>query len=462
MSREDQLKNILKTPCLESSVSASLETPFFEKGKWPEPAWWNQYGSNELNSLIEIALKQNPTIQSVEAKIEFAKAQAVIARSELLPLVYFNASDQLQYLSKNGIYRALNPHISLGNQQIDFSLSFRYEFDFWGKYRSLYQAALGRELAAVAETAQAELIISAALAQTFFALKTNLLRKDYYEKLWQVRKRYFDLEMKLLRSAIDSKLTPLLSEEMVFEAEKQVFEIEREIEVNKHTINTLAGRCPDEPLQLTETLLPLASKLAIPEVISSELLSRRPDLMAQIWRMDAIAKEVGAAKADFWPNINILGFAGFEAGSWSKIFDWASKTIGILPGLKLPVYTAGAISANVDAKTSLFDEAVYQYNDLVLKSFQQVADLLAIGKEVFSQKDRQVQIVKNAAARYQLTKDRQKSGLDSALESYRFEEELIQKKLADLKLLYEQYAVSISLIKALGGGYLVEGELCNE
>lgn len=449
MSKEEQVKNILPTPSLDAGDAC-----FFEEGKWPEANWWAGYDSKELNALIESALKQNPSIQAVRERIEFAKSEAVIARSELLPLVYFDASDQLQYLSENGLYRALNPNISLGNQQIDFSLSFSYEFDFWGKYRNLYRAALGRQKAAVAETAQVELMVSTALAKVYFALKTNLLRKAYFEKLWQVRKAYFELQSQVLKHGLDTKLAPLLSEEAVFEAKQRVYEIEQEIAVNKHTVNILAGRGPDEALELGEKLAPLPQKLAVPEAVSSELLSRRPDLMAEVWRMDALAKEVGAAKADFWPNVNVLGLLGFQSGSWSKLFEWASKTIGALPGLSLPVYTAGAIGANVDAKRALFNEAVYQYNDLILKSFQEVSDLLAMGKAVFGEKEKQDQIVANAAARYKLTRDRQRKGIDNGLTVYRFEEELIQKELRDVELLYQQYLVSVSLTKALGGGYL--------
>lgn len=453
MSKEEQTRNLLTPPSLEPSVEASLDSSFFEKGEWPKEAWWMQYGSEGLNELIASALKENPSIQAVKERIELAKAEAVVARSELFPLVYFNASDQVEYLSKNGLYRALNPNLALHNQQIDFSLSFSYEFDFWGKYRSLYRAALGREKAAVAESAQVELIVSTALAQTFFALQTNLLRKTYYEKLWQIRKSYFDLQTQLLKHGLVSKLVPLLAEEAVFEAKQWVYQIEQEISVNRHTVNTLAGRGPDAPLPLSESLLPLPQKLVVPEAISSELLSRRPDLMAQIWRMEALAQEVGAAKADFWPNINILGLMGFQAGSWSKLFEWASKALGVIPGLTLPVYTAGAIGANVDAKKAVFDEAVYQYNDLILKSFQQVADLLAIGKAVFGEKEKQGQIVAKASSRYKLTRDRQRSGIDNGLTVYRFEEELIEKKLIDVELLYQQYLVSLSFIKALGGGY---------
>lgn len=411
----------------------------------------------ELSSLIEKALVENPTIRSVETRIDYARSQAVIARSKYMPLIYFNTSDQWQYLSENGLYRALNPTIPLSSSQIDFSLSFFYEFDFWGKYHNLYHAELSRERMAIAETAQADLIATTSLAVAYFALRTNLLRKKLYVELVEVRKKYFDLQTLMLENSLYSKLVPLLSEEDLFQAEQRVDNIEQEIAVNKHIVNILAGQGPDSPLLLDEPLLPLSETLAIPDNISLELLSRRPDLMVQIWRLDALALEVGAAKADFWPNVNISGLLGFQSGSWSKLFEWISKTVGVTPGLSLPVYTAGAIQANVDAKKALFDEAVYQYNELILQSFNQVADLIAIGKAVYSEKEKQLKIVDNAKARYGLTLLRRKSGLDNSLQAYRFQEELIQKRLEDVELLFQQYLVSISLTRALGGGFCCAG-----
>lgn len=453
LSREDQVKNIIPTPSLETSEKDALLEPFFAKGDWPSKNWWEQYGSQELNGLIEEALLHNPSIQAIQQRISYAKAEAVIARGKLLPLLYFDMSDQWQYLSENGLYRALNPNISLSNNQIDFSLSFSYEFDFWSKYRNLYRAALGRVKAAVAETAQVELITTTALAQAYFGLQTNLLRKKLYQQFYEVRKKYFDLQDKMLQDSLYSKLVPLLSEEGVFEAKQWLYNIEQEIQVGIHIVNILAGKGPDEPLALNEPLTPLPPRLSFPRHISLELLSRRPDLMAQIWRVDALAHDVGSARADYWPDINVLALAGFQSNSWLQLFEWASKMVSVLPGLSLPLYTAGAIGANVDAKRALFDEAVFQYNELILKSFKEVADLIAIGRSVFGEKEKQVQIVDNAKARYGLTLLRQQNGLDNALTVYQFLEELLQKQLEDVQLLYQQYVVSISLTRALGGGY---------
>lgn len=453
MSKKEKTENVLTAPSIEKSIVSSLNDPLFQEGAWPAKNWWEVYGLEELNALMAKAVIQNPTLQAAKERIEVAKNNSTIAHSKLLPLIYFNASDQWQYISENGLYRALNPTLPLNNQQIDFSLSFFYEFDFWGKYRNLYHAALSRAWMAFAEESQANLVITTALAQSYFALRTNLLREKLYKELLNVRRDFFELQSLMLKNSLYSLLTPLLSEEKVFEAEQFVFDIEKEVAVGYHIVNILAGSGPDEPLACEEPLLPLLETLAIPTQISAELLARRPDLVASRWRMEAFAHEVGAAKADFFPNINIAALAGFQSGSWTSIFASASKTVGILPALALPLYTAGAIKANVGAKKALFNEAVYQYNDLILKSLQQVSDLLAITRSVYKEKEQQVQIVENATLRYDLTLLRQESGIDNALNALQMLEELIGAELKNIELLYQQYVASISLTKALGGGY---------
>jgi NodT family efflux transporter outer membrane factor (OMF) lipoprotein len=407
-----------------------------------------------LNQLIGEALTQNPTLQAVQERVSAAKSQATIVRSDLFPLLYFDASDQWQYLSENGLYRTLNPSIPLSAQLIDFSLSFSYEFDFWGKYRNLYQAALGREQAARAEEAQVELMVSAALAQSYFALKTNTERASLYRELYEVRREVVLLQQDLLAKGILSALPPLLAEEGMRAAKQSVEEIEKEIALDAHVLNILAGRGPDTPLELVEPLKGVT--LSIPHEISMGLLSRRPDLMAQIWRVDALAHEVGAAKAEYYPNINLGALLGFQSVSWAELFKWASRTIGALPGLSLPLYTAGAIGAGVDLKRAQFNEAVYQYNELILRSCQQVADWIAVGKAVVAKQHEQAEIVQRAERRYALTRLRQRQRLDSALESLARQEECIVKKLEAVQLLYDQYVASVNLVKALGGGYTHE------
>ena len=213
LPKDQQTENLLYPPSVQTSVDRSVESGFFTLGDWPEEKWWEIFHSEELNSLIAEALNQNPTIQSIERRVEFARQNAKVVRADLFPLIFFNAEESWEYLSKNGLYRAFNPKIPLNANLVDLTISFQYEFDFWGKYRNLFNAALGEAKASEAEAADVELITSTSVAQGYFALKTNLVRKLLYEQLYEVRKEIFDLQMLLQDKALLSKLQPLFSEE---------------------------------------------------------------------------------------------------------------------------------------------------------------------------------------------------------------------------------------------------------
>lgn len=453
LPKDQQTENLITPPTVTTSVQQGVDCGFFCLGNWPEENWWEVFNSEELNHLIVQALEQNPTIQSFTRRVELARQEAKVVRSKLFPLLFFDADETWEALSHNGLYRAFNPDLPINANLVDLTLSFTYEFDFWGKNRNLFNAALGEKKAQEAEAAGVVLVTSVALAQSYFALKTNLVRKKLFEELYEVRGKIFDLQNLLLEKALLSKLEPLLSEENLLESEKLVFSIEEEVETNKHLINILMGRSPDEWLPIEFGVPDKLKKLTVPTDLSLDLLSRRPDLIAQIWRVESLAHEVGAAKADFYPNINLTAFLGLESVLYRLLFRSDSKMAGLQPAIHLPIFTAGEIRANIRAKKARFDEAVFAYNDLLLKSVGEVADVLVLARSVFEQKNDQEQILEAAQARYDLTTLRLLSGLDNRLSQLYIQEELILKELDDVSLLYAQYVAAIKLIKALGGGY---------
>lgn len=447
LTHEEMTENMLCIPEVKTGRGP------FVQSDWPAEAWWQQFGSPELDALIVEAIDSNPSLKAIEQKIEVAKQEAVIARSKYMPLLFFNWSDQWQFISKNGLYRAFNPELPRTANLIDLAFSFTYELDFWGKYHNLYKAAIGREQAEKAEAAQVKLIISTGLAQAFFALKTNLVRQNLYQELYAAKKNIAELQKLLSQSALFFQIPVDLADEDVLEAEKLLLVIEQEIATNVHLINMLRGQGPDAPLELNIELPFLPERLAVPETLQAELLARRPDLMAQIWRVEALAKEVGAARADYYPNFNIAGLLGWQSFHYSNLFSLGSGEGTLNPAMSLPVYTAGAIGANIDAKKALFNEAVYEYNDRVLKSVQEIADLLVFATSVYEQREKQTGIVTSAKNRYDLTLLRQQSGLDNALQAYAFQIAWIEKRIEEIQLVYSQYLAAVKLIKALGGGY---------
>ncbi len=453
MPYDQQTENLIAPPPLECTITTSLESPYFSLGTWPSDTWWEIFDSPQLSCLITEALAQNPTIQEVETTIQYSKQETIVAKSRLFPYLSFDAEITKSYLSQNGLYRALNPTVPLNANLIDLSLSLQYEFDFWGKNYNIFLAALGETLAQEAETAQVRLLVTTSIAQAYFALKANLLRKELYESLLKINQGNLELQKLMETSALSSHLDPLLLEESCEETNKLISSINEEIIVGQHLLNYLVGRGPDTPLDIDETLPSLPPSIAIPENLTLDLLARRPDLMAQIWRVQALAHQVGAAIANFYPNVSLTGLVGLESVFYPKIFQNQSKTYNVEPAVHLPIFTAGAIQANVYAHKASFDAAVYAYNNLVLQSTQEVADLLALAQSIYTQKAAQDRIVNASQTRSELTTLRKNAGLDNRFDEYRIQIELVNRKLENVSLLYGQYVATIKLIKALGGGY---------
>lgn len=453
MSEEEQRKNLIQEPSLEHSIQESLNTPFFVEGKWPKAAWWEGFGSEDLNRWIVEAIANNPSIQSIRQKIEQAKERANSAKSKLYPLVYFNADENLEFISKQGIQRAYNPTFPKQAQIMDLTLSFNYEFDFWDKYRNLFRAALSLEQAETAELAQIELITSTSLARTYFALKTNLVKERIYEQLYEVRKKLYLLRHLLLSEALDDLRIVLFSEERVEEAKKWLLGIGEEIAIDRHLINILRGKGPDEPLDAKAELPDFPLQLVIPDNLSISLLSRRPDLMAEIWRVEALAHEVGAARANFFPNVNLAGLIGLSSTIYNLLFNPSSFESFLVPSLSLPLYTAGDIQAVLDTKRAEYQAAVFSYNDRILKAAEEVVDALVFARTVYGKKVQQDAIVSQSAKRLGLSENRLKNGLDNALQTLEQKEEFLQKELELMDLAYGRYVAAIALIKSVGGGY---------
>ncbi|PWY56323.1 RND transporter [Legionella qingyii] len=454
LPQQSQIKNLKTVPAMEHSINKSLQKKeIFSEGKWPNKQWWLSYNNPELNALVTEALANNPSIHEIKNRIKVAKQQAIVTRSLLAPLVFFNADENRQYVSENGLYRAFNHTFPLNARLLDLSLSFTYEFDFWGKNRNLFYSALGEAKVREAEAAEVELITSTAIAQAFFAYKTNLVRKKLFTQLIEVRQKTAKLQNILVQKGLSSKLPALETSEKLLESQKLLSSITDELTADKHLINTLAGRGPDTPLLIKSTLPSLPKTLNIPKILPLDFLARRPDLMAQIWRAKALAYKTGAAMAEYYPNINLAGLIGLESTSWRKFLDLSSGTAAIRPALQLPIFTAGAIRANINATKAQFDAAIDAYNNLLLFSTQEVLDVLAFAEDVYQQKLEQKQVVEFAKQRYQLSYLRQQKGLDSLFDLYFLQEEVIQKELVDVTLLYNQYLASIKLTRALGGGY---------
>ncbi len=440
-------------PSLEKSEENALQNPYFVRGDWPDQNWWEMYQSETLNALVKQALQANPDILGVKAKIDRARALSIISRAQVFPLVFFNGNESLTYLSKNGLLYNLNPQLGRHADVISFDLSIDYEVDLWWKYHNLFYASLGKEQADIAEASQVELVITTAIAEAYFALKSNLVRQELYHRLADVKQDYYDLLLLLLEKALSTAFSPALAKEQLAEAWKAVYEIDQEVKNTIHLVNILRGVGPDEELSLDNTPLDPPECMAIPDTLSLDLLARRPDLAAALWRAKALSFEVKARIADFYPNVNIKALLGLDTLQWRKLFEGNSMFPSFQPAVHMPIFVWGETKALVAAKTAEFNQAIEEYNTLVLQSTQQVADMLVILDTVYKKREEQKTILESARFRLDLSLLNYEHGLDDMLQVYEKEIEWIEKAIVDVELIYAQYASSVGLIRSLGGGY---------
>lgn len=447
-------ENILKTP--KVNTEGAIEVGVFQYGNWPKENWWTIFKCEELSNLIEKGLKENPSLHLAQERIEQAKQVAIGQRSFLFPWLSLDFNENWSHISKNGLYRAFNPELPLNANLLNLGFSLNYTFDFWSQYRNLFKAALGEMYSAQAEEKQVALVISAAIAESYFSLKTNLERKLLYERLLTVRSHLAELENLLQIKALNSNLPVYFANEQLEEARKLLFAIDEEIEVGQHLINILVGEGPNNFRIPYSPIANAPIAIEIPKNIDLDLLARRPDLTAAIWRVEAISHLVGAQVANFFPNINLQSFLGFQSIGFNNLFKASSYAASLTPAIHLPIFTAGNIQAGVNEKKAEFEAAVFHYNQLLLDAVKEVSDNLVTVNTYYQKKESQRVIVENASLRFFLTNLRMKSGLDNILEVYKEEIEVIMKQLQDLDLLYGQYFSAIELIKSLGGGYLSE------
>ena len=454
LSPERQLRHLRPLPSMDNTAARVIaEKQLFQRGDWPRKDWWRIYHSHELNSLMRRALKQNPSLLEACNRIVVAQQKAIVTRSVLYPLVYFSPYVRNLLNSHNGLFRAFNHTYPIQSHVADLSLTFRYEIDFWNKYHNLFYASIGKAKAEAAEYAQMRLMISTALAQAYFAYQTNLYRRDLFQQLVIVREKLAHLILLLEQKGLRSALPYYAAIEELEQAKKYLAGINEEIAVDQHLINILVGSGPETPVPVGKKLASLPKKLVLPQTLSLDLIARRPDLMAQIWRAKALAHEAGAAVSEFYPNVNVIGLLGFQSTHWRSIVDLSSGQAEITPAISLPIFTAGAIRAQANVKTAKFDVAIQAYNQLLLTSTKEVLDAIVLARSITKQKQDQVQLVNFAQKSYNLTVLREQKGLDSDLNCYYYQVELLQKQLDEIVLIYNQYVASIKLTKALGGGY---------
>ncbi|MCH9612588.1 MAG: putative efflux pump outer membrane protein TtgC [Chlamydiia bacterium] len=450
---DPRAKTTNNVPVTASAIHA-VQSNAFEFGNWPDEKWWVAFDDEELNYLIQLGLENSPLLKELCAKVESAEQEAKVVGSKMFPDVGAIATMLYAHLPKNGLLRSVAPTVPAVIHPLILGIGFEYEIDFWQKNWNGYQAALGLAKSVEALQSQTELMVTIGIASEYYIYLANREKLMLMNDLLDDYNQLYNLSVNLQKYRIASSIDVLEMQEKVLSAQKQIEALQDELDHSKHSLGTLLGMGPDFTEELIEQFKPFQDRVMIPDDIELNLLSRRPDLTAQIWKVQAAAREIKVAQSLFYPNVSLAGLGGFDSIEFRNYFNSKSLLGTLVPAISLPIFTGGRLRANLGVKKAKFEMLIHEYNEMVLNAAKEVADRLSevssLTKQVAVQKEH-VQTVSDEEALIRL---RYVNRVDSKLSVLKANAELLEKKIVEVELEKWKYYSVLGFIKSIGGGYI--------
>ena len=267
------------------------------------------------------------------------------------------------------------------------------------------------------------------------------------------RQRILDITRKRISAGLDTNVELREAEAAVPEAELARLQAEAAREVAIHRLAALIGEGASAYERIGKPSLNLQAALSVPTELPADLLGRRPDILAARARVEAATSQRAAARAAFYPNINLSAFAGFQAIGLDNLFKADNRTYGAGPAISLPLFDSKRLKSEFNTATALQDEAVSSYNDTVLKAVQQVADQLSQVSYSARQLQQAQATLTSAEEAYRLAQKRYEAGLANYLSVLTTETQVLNARTTFVDILHQQALARVSLLLAVGGDF---------
>jgi multidrug efflux system outer membrane protein len=412
-----------------------------------ELPWREYFTDRRLQEIIGIALTNNRDLRLAALSVERARALYGIQRAELLPTVNAVGSGSQERtpadLSFTGSARTSERYsVNLGITS--------WEIDFFGRIRSLKDRAQEEYLATEQARFSAQILLVSTAAQAYLALAADREALKLVVSTLETQEASYRLIKKSYEVGLASKLDLGRAQSQVDAARGDVARYTQLAAQDENALNLLVGS-PIPP----ELLAPeLGSVNTLPEIssgISSDLLLRRPDVMAAEHRLRAANANIGAARAAFFPRISLTTAIGTASADLSRLFKPGQDTWSFAPQIAIPIFDARTWSAYDVIKVER-EISVAQYDKAIQAAFREVADALAVQGTVNRQIAAQQSLVEAVAETYRLANMRYTKGIDSYLGVLDAQRSLYAAQQGLIVLHLVRLVNQVTLYKVLGGG----------
>jgi NodT family efflux transporter outer membrane factor (OMF) lipoprotein len=419
-------------------------------GAPPTLDWWSGFRAPELTTLMDEAQTVNLDIAAAVARIFQADAQARQAGAALLPSLSGSGSET--YLRTSGSSAS---GLTIGGREVvnySASLSASYQLDFWGQNRDAAQAA---EETAVANRFDREVVAlttMTSVANAYFQVLASQDRIRTAQHNIASAERVLNAIKDRFKAGTSTDLDVAQQEVVLGNQRASVPPLRQTLDQNINALATLVSR-PPEALHVSGGSL---NQIAIPRVtpgLPSELLTQRPDIRRQEAQLASATANVGSARAQFFPSIQLTGQGGYQSSALSALFQPHAAFFNLVGSATQPIFDGGKILGNFEYTKAKQDELLQTYRKTVVQSFADVDNALTSIRQTTIKLRLQREVLAASRRAFELSEQQLRAGtadivtvLNTQVTLFQAEDALWQAQLARLLAI-------VSLYQALGGGW---------
>lgn len=414
--------------------------------------WFEVFKDEELQKLIRQAMVRNYDLRTAGARINAARADLGLARSDQFPQFELSADLTTTRTSRNGQLAASGQ----GGQKRSFGSVLlnllTFELDVWGRLRNQTKAARADLRASEEDRNAVMTTVVGDVAAGYFSLLELDSELDIAKRTLATRQESLGLIRIRQEGGVATMLDVRQAEELVYQASETIPDIERAIEQTENQLNLLLGTNPG-PITRGKPLVEQPTLPAVPAGLPSSLLERRPDIRAAEHALAAQRARVSAAKAAYFPRISLTGLLGFQSDQLSGLFTGPSRAWTLIPQVTQPIFTAGRLKSNVKFAKAQQELALIAYQQTIQNAFREVSDALVQYRKVKEIRVQQELLVTTLRDRSQLAYLRYTGGVDTLLNALDADRDLFNAELNLAQTKRNELLSLVQLYKALGGGW---------
>ncbi|KQV10614.1 RND transporter [Pseudomonas sp. Root329] len=414
-------------------------------------AWWELYGDQQLNGLIEKLNSANQTVAQSEAQYRQAQALVRSARGAFFPTVDLTVGKNRSSQGTGSSSSSLTSSSSGIRDTYTAQAGVSWEADVWGKLRRGLEADTANAEASYADLAAMRLSQQSELVQNYLQLRVIDEQKRLLEATVEAYQRSLTMTENQYRAGVSGKDAVAQAQTQLKSTEADMVDLIWQRAQFENAIAVLIGLPPAE-FSLAETK-DIPALPEIPLSLPSQLLERRPDIASAERSVMAANANIGVAKAAFYPDFTLSLNGGYSSSTYANWISVPNRFWSVGPQLAMTLFDGGQRSAEVDRSEAAYDETVAKYRQTVLDGFREVENYLVQLKVLEDEAGVRQEALDAARESLRLTQNQYKAGVIAYLGVVVVQATALNNERSVLSLLQSRLIASVQLIAALGGGW---------